>query len=88
MSLAPEERIVTPAALARLIQWDKVEGCVILLKGKKGETNNVVMSSISVEEMSLLKCQFDAHVTGMLLGSLEENLPNEGPADASNRTKR
>jgi hypothetical protein len=84
--LAEEQRVIKPAHVAGLVQWDKVEACIVLCKGKKGEPNSVVMSSLSIEELSLLTAQLQAHLTGLLVGSLNEGFPNEGRADDSNKS--
>jgi hypothetical protein len=80
------DRIVKPEQVAKLVQWDKVEACIIMCKGKKGESNHLVMSSVTVEELSFLVAQLNAHLTGLLVGSLNEGLPNEGAASGHTPT--
>lgn len=71
-------RAVKPAQLAPLVQWGKLEGCIILCLGKNDEPNHVVMSSLTFNEITLLHAQLGAHINGMLMGSLIEGLPYEG----------
>jgi hypothetical protein len=73
-------RAILPAQIAPLVQWGKLEGCVILCLGKKDGANHLVMSSVTVSELVLLNAQLTAHVNGLLSGSLVESLPHEGPS--------
>jgi hypothetical protein len=84
--MAEIDRIVKPEQVAKLVQWDKVEACIILCKGKAGEVNNLVLSSLTLEELSFLTAQLNAHLTGLLVGSLNEGLPNEGAASGHTAT--
>lgn len=71
-------RTLTPAQVASIMPWGNVEGVVILCLGKKGEPNNLVMSTVTIEEISLLTAQLNAHLNSLLMGSLVEDVPN-GP---------
>lgn len=69
-------RTLTPAQVASIMPWGNLEGVVILCLGKKGEPNNLVMSTVTIEELSLLTAQLNAHLNGLLVGSLVEDVPS------------
>lgn len=64
-------RIIKPEQVRNQVQWDKLEGVVILGLAKKGESNVLHMSTVTVEELAFLSKQLDAHVT-CLLGPMKE----------------
>jgi hypothetical protein len=64
-------RTIKPEQVRNQVQWDKLEGVVILGLAKKGESNILHMSTVTVEELAFLSKQLDAHVT-CLLGPMKE----------------
>ena len=64
-------RLIRPEQVMKQVAWDKLEGVVILGLTKKGETNVLHMSSITVEELALLSKQLDSHLT-CLMGPMKE----------------
>lgn len=64
-------RTIKPEQVRNQVQWDKLEGVVILGLAKKGESNVLHMSTVTVEELAFLSKQLDAHVT-CLLGPMKE----------------
>lgn len=65
------EKWVLPQDIKEQVEWEKLEGVVILgLKGK-GLQNTIAMSSLAIEELVMLSKQLDAHVT-CLLGPMKE----------------
>lgn len=75
-------RAIMPAQIAPLVQWGKLEGCIILCLGSNKESNHVVMSSLTFNEITLLHAQLGAHINTMLANSLVEGLPYEGLENA------
>lgn len=64
-------RTIKPEQVRNQVQWDKLEGVVILGLAKNGESNILHMSTVTVEELAFLSKQLDAHVT-CLLGPMKE----------------
>lgn len=73
-------RAIRPEQIAPLVQWGKLEGVVILCLGKETESNHLVMSSVTFQELTLLHAQLGAHINMILTGSLVEGLPFENEA--------
>lgn len=71
MALNEEGRLVRPEQLAKVIEWEKLEGVVVLGLGKDGEENILSMSTISVNELAMLNAQLTAHLN-CLLGPMKE----------------
>jgi len=71
------QRAVLPKQIAPLIPWDKLEGCIIICKGNEAQSNYLVMSSLTFQEITLLHAQLGAHINGLLMGSLVESIPFE-----------
>ena len=65
------ERLIRPEQVMKQVQWDKLEGVVILGLAKKGEQNVLHMSTVTVEELALLSKQLDSHLT-CLMGPMKE----------------
>lgn len=65
------ERLIKPSDIAKQVEWDKLEGVIIIGLAPKGQENILHMSSITVEEMSFLSKQLDSHVT-CVLGPMKE----------------
>lgn len=65
------ERLVKPQQVMKQVQWDKLEGVVILGLSKKGEANVLHMSTVTIEELALLSKQLDSHLT-CLMGTMKE----------------
>lgn len=65
------QRLIRPDQIKNQIQWDKLEGVVVLGLSKKGEVNTLHMSTITVEELALLTAQLQAHLV-CLLGPMKE----------------
>ena len=76
MSLEEGQRALKPAQVAGLVPWDKLEGALILCLGRKGQPNHIVMSSLTVEELTLLSAQLNSHINLMLMNSLIEEVPS------------
>lgn len=64
-------RTIRPEQVRNQIQWDKLEGVVVLALGKPSEHNALHMSTITVNELALLTAQLQAHLT-CLLGQMKE----------------
>lgn len=69
-------RAIRPEQVAALMPWSKLEGCVILALGAKGKANHLVMSSVTIEELSLLTAQLQSHLHCLLANSLVEDIPD------------
>lgn len=67
-----EERAILPEDIQKQIEWDKLEGVIVLGLKKKGEANVIAMSSLTIEEAAFLSKQLDAHVA-YLLGPMREH---------------
>jgi len=70
-------RTLKPAQVASIMPWDACEGVVILCLAKKGEPNNIVMSTVTIEELALLTAQLQAHLNSLLFNSLVEDVPTK-----------
>jgi len=65
------ERLLSPEQVAKQVEWQKLEAVVILGVRKKGETNVLHMSSVTIEELALVTAQLQAHLS-FLLGAMKE----------------
>lgn len=65
------QRLIRPEQIKDQIQWDKLEGVVVLGLSKKGEVNTLQMSTITIEELAMLTSQLQAHLV-CLLGPMKE----------------
>ncbi len=65
------QRLIKPSQTMKQVDWDKLEGVVILGIKKRGETNVLHMSSVTVEELALVTAQLQAHLS-FLLGAMKE----------------
>lgn len=65
------DRLIRPEQVMKQVAWDKLEGVVILGLVKKGEANVLHMSTVTIEELSLLSKQLDSHLT-CLMGPMKE----------------
>lgn len=65
------KRLVSPAQIHKQVEWDKLEGVVILSLGGEGKPNKLQMSSVTVNELAMLTAQLQAHLT-YLLGPMKE----------------
>lgn len=65
------ERLIRPEQVMKQVQWDKLEGVVILGLAKTGEQNVLHMSTITIEELALLSKQLDSHLV-CLMGPMKE----------------
>jgi hypothetical protein len=70
-------RTLKPAQVASIMPWESCEGVVILCLGAKGEANNIVMSTVTIEELALLTAQLQAHLNSLLFNSLVEDVPTK-----------
>lgn len=69
--LNEEGRLIKPSQVQKQVEWDNLEGVVILGLSKKGERNVLHMSSITVDELAFLTSQLQAHLA-YLLGPMNE----------------
>lgn len=65
------ERLIKPEQIKNQVEWDKLEGVVVLGLAPKGKRNTLQMSSITVNELSFLVAQLNAHLA-CLLGPMKE----------------
>lgn len=65
------DRLIKPANILKQVKPEELEGIVVLGLAKKGQMNTLQMSSITVEELSFLTAQLNAHLAH-LLGSMKE----------------
>jgi hypothetical protein len=65
------ERLIGPVQVKNQVEWEKLEGVVVLGLGKKGEQNVLHMSTVTIEELALLSKQLDSHLV-CLMGPMKE----------------
>lgn len=71
MALNEGERLIKPDQIQKQVEWEKLEGVVILGLRKKGEANSLQMSSVTIDELAMLTSQLNAHLA-YLLGPMKE----------------
>lgn len=69
--LENNDRMIKPTAIKEQIPWSKLKGVVVLGLADVGEQNTLQMSSITIEELTFLSKQLDAHITCMM-GHMKE----------------
>lgn len=69
--LHEEKRLIKPVDIKEKVDWENLEGVVILGLGKLGKENTLQMSTLTIEELSLLSLQLQAHLV-CLCGPMKE----------------
>ena len=65
------ERLIKPINVKEQVEWEKLEGVVVLGMKGKGLSNVLHMSSVTIEELAMLNSQLTAHLN-YLLGPMDE----------------
>ena len=71
MSLNEGQRLIKPDQVKLQVNWDKLDGVVVLGLAKNGEQNVLHMSSVTINELTFLSQQLQAHIN-YLLGPMNE----------------